>query len=142
MAGKNSASELLDPWMRFLLVFAGCFNLLAGFSMVVFYHEGYRLLGLPKPQVVLPVQVMGVLVALFGVGYLLVARNPLENRHLLTLGFLSKALSSLLALASVAAGDLPLVFLPALFFADIVYLPPFYVVMRRIYRVRAAAQHN
>ena len=59
----------LLPWMRLLLRFAGTFNLLAGTSMICLYHEGYKLLGVPKPELVLPVQVMGILVALFGVGY-------------------------------------------------------------------------
>ena len=32
----------LKPWMRYLLCFAGCYNLLAGLSMLVFYHEGLQ----------------------------------------------------------------------------------------------------
>lgn len=132
MSASAPVPPPLKRWMRYLLIFAGCFNLLAGFCMIVFYHEGYKLLGLPKPQIILPVQVMGVLVGLFGVGYLLVAHNPLQNRHLLTLGFLSKAISSLLALASIFEGDLPWSFFPVLFFSDIIYLPPFYAIMRRI----------
>lgn len=119
--------------MTGLLRFAGCFNLLAGAGMIGLYHEGYKLLGVPKPELVLPVQVMGVLVALFGVGYHLVASNPIENRHLLLLGFLSKAISSLLAVWYVPFGPMPWWFLLVVFFADIIYLPPFYLILRRIY---------
>lgn len=125
----------LLPWMRLLLRFAGTFNLLAGTSMICLYHEGYKLLGVPKPELLLPVQVMGILVALFGVGYHLVASNPVENRNLLMLGFWSKALSSVLALWYVAAGRLPWGFALVVFFADVIYLPPFYVIMRRLYRL-------
>ena len=139
---NNSNSAPLLPWMKYLLIFVGFFNLMAGAGMCMLYHEGYELLGISKPELVLPVQVMGILVALFGVGYLLVAQNPLENRHILTLGFLSKAICSGLALTYVAGGELPLAFLPALFFSDIVYLPPFYIIMRRIYRLAAMARHN
>ena len=130
----------LRPWMKYLLYFAGGFNLLAGLGMCTLYHEGYKLLGVPKPDLVLPVQVMGILVALFGVGYLMVAANPVENRNLLTLGFLSKAISSAVALAYVAGGRLPGWFAVAVFFADVIYLPPFYVIMRRLYR--AARQRS
>ena len=139
---NNSNSAPLLPWMRFLLIFAGYFNLMAGACIFTFYHEGYRLLGIPKPELMLPVQVMGILVAMFGAGYLLVAQNPLENRHLLMLGFWSKALCSVLALTYVAGGELPLAFLSILFFADIVYLPPFYMIMRRIYHLAAKSRHN
>ena len=129
----------LKPWMRFVLRFAGCFNLVAGAGMVCLYHEGYRLLGVPKPVLILPVQVMGILVALFGVGYHLVASRPIENRNILVLGFWSKALSSAVALCYVADGTLPWWFAVVVFFADVIYLPPFYVIIRSL--SHAARQH-
>jgi hypothetical protein len=125
----------LRPWMRWLLRFVGCFNLLAGLSMICFIHEGYKLLGVPKPELKLPVQVMGVLVALFGVGYHMVARRPVENRNILVLGFWSKALASVLALAYVAgllSPQLPWWFAVVVFFSDVIYLPPFWVIMRHL----------
>lgn len=120
--------------MRFLLRFAGFFNLLAALCMMCFYHEGYRWLGLKGPELALPVQVMGVLVGLFGVGYLLVAARPLENVNLLHLGFWSKAISSAFALAHVAAGNLPWLFVPILLFADVAYLPFFWIILRHLKR--------
>jgi len=122
----------LRPWMQLLLLFAGTFNLLAGLSMCSLYHEGYKMLGIPKPELILPVQVMGILVGLFGVGYLLVALNPLQNRNILVLGFWSKAISSAVALWYVVDGQLPPWFAVAVFFADVIYLPPFYAIMRRL----------
>ena len=129
----------LQPWMKFVLRFAGTFNLLAGAGMVCLYHEGYKLLGVPqlKPELVLPVQVMGILVALFGVGYHLVAFNPVENRNILVLGFWSKAISSVAALCylDVFGGPLPWWFAVVVFFSDVIYLPPFYVIIRRLNRL-------
>lgn len=125
----------LRPWMRLLLRFAGTYNLLAGASMICFYHEGYKMLGVPKPELILPVQVMGILVGLFGVGYHLVAADPITNRNILVLGFWSKALSSVAAIVYVAVGELPPSFVPVLLVSDIVYLPPFYVIMRRLRRM-------
>lgn len=127
----------LRPWMKTLLRFAGCFNLLAGLCMIGFIHEGYKMLGVPKPELKLPVQVMGILVALFGVGYHLVASNPVENRKILVLGFWSKALASILALAYVAgvvSPQLPWWFAVVVFLSDVIYLPPFYVIMQRLSR--------
>ncbi len=128
--------------MKILLRFAGCFNLLAGLCMICLIHEGYKLLDVPKPELKLPVQVMGILVALFGVGYHLVASGPVENRNILVLGFWSKALASIVALAYVAGiltPQLPWWFAIVVFFADVIYLPPFYVIMRRLSQ---AAQAN
>lgn len=129
--------EPLRPWMRYLLRFAGCFNLLAGLAMICLYHEGYKLLGIPKPQLILPVQVMGILVGLFGVGYHLVASSPVENRNLLLLGFWSKALSSVAALCYVFSGKLPWSFVPVLVLSDVIYLPFFYVILRRLNQLAA-----
>ncbi len=130
----------LRPWMRILLRFAGCFNLLAGLCMICLIHEGYKLLGVPKPELKLPVQVMGILVALFGVGYHMVASDPVRNRKLLALGFWSKALASILALAYVIGPltpRLPWWFALVVFFSDVIYLPPFWVIMRRLSRAAA-----
>jgi hypothetical protein len=61
--------------------------------------------------------------------------NPVENRNVLTLGFLSKLLGSTLGIVYVANGKLPPRFLAMLFFADIIYLLPFWIIMRRIYSI-------
>lgn len=128
----------LKPWMKYLLWFVGGYNILAGISMMVFYHEGFALLDLPKPELLLPLQLVGVLVAIFGVGYWIVAYNPVENRNVLTLGFLSKLLGSVLGVGYLLLGKLPLLFFPILFFADIIYLVPFAMIMRRLYSLRHA----
>jgi len=129
----------LRPWMKYLLRFAGTFNLLAGISMIGLYSEGFHMMGIQRPVLILPVQVMGILVALFGVGYHMVASRPVENRDILLLGFLSKALSSILALWYAARGPLGPGFAVVVFFSDIIYLPFFYVIMRRLYRLAREA---
>ena len=126
--------SVLRPWMRFVLKFAGVYNVVAGLLMIVAYHEGYRALAIAKPQLVLPIQLVGMMVALFGVGYWIVALHPVENRNILLMGFLSKLLGPLLAMMHVAEGDLPWTILPVLFFADLIYLVPFWIIYRRLRR--------
>ena len=74
--------------------------------------------------------------ALFGVGYHMVASRPIENKNILVLGWWSKALGSAFALWYVARGPLPGWFALVVFAADVVYLPPFWVILRRIERAR------
>jgi hypothetical protein len=125
----------LKPWMFYLLAFAGCYNLLAALNLTVFYHEVFKTLQLPKPELMLFVQLSGVLIGLFGVGYLLVAFNPIENRRLLLLGFLSKSLGSVLSIGHAIHGSVPWTFLILLFFSDIIYLPFFWIILRRLDRI-------
>ena len=122
----------LKPWMSFVLKFAGVYNVVAGLMMIIAYHEGYRALEIAKPQLVLPIQLVGMMVALFGVGYWIVALRPVENRNILLMGFLSKLLGPMLAIMHVAEGNLPWTILPVLFFADLIYLVPFWVIYQRL----------
>jgi len=138
----HEAAPVLRPWMSNVLWFVGGYNLLAGLSMVFFYHEMFKSIGVEKPTPILTTQVLGVCVGLFGIGYWLTARSPVENRHLLMLGFWSKALGSVIGLYHVAAGNLPPVFLAALFVSDIVYLPPFVVILRRVYGVAKSGRQD
>ncbi len=127
----------LSGGLRFILKFAGYYNIVAGLAMVIFYHEGFRALGVPKPAFVLPIQLVGVLVAIFGVGYLIAERNPVENRNIVFLGFLSKLLGPLLAIVHIASGSLPVMMLAVLFFADGIYLVPFWIIYRQLSRIAA-----
>lgn len=127
-----NAPPPLPGWMTYLLRFAACYNLLAGFSIACLYHENFRFLGVEKPRLLLFVQLTGVLVALFGVGYWLVARDPRRNANLLVLGWWSKALGSALGLWYVGKGQLPPVFVAILFVSDIIYLFPFWLILRRL----------
>ena len=128
----DAALNPLDPWMTRVLRFVACYNVLAGVGMICFYHEGYKYLGVQKPTLNLPIQLVGILVGLFGVGYWMVAKAPVENRNILRLGFWSKALGSIFGTYYVMVGKLPPVFMAILVVADIGYLPPFYFILRRL----------
>ncbi|HEX4146053.1 MAG TPA: hypothetical protein VHY91_21305 [Pirellulales bacterium] len=138
------AGPPLLPWMRLVLRLASIYNLSAGLLMVVFYHEVSKVLGMPRPVPIMPFQLDGLLVGLFGVGYWLVASRPLENRNVLWLGFWSKLLGTILCGYHVARGDLPLSFVPLVAVSDAIYLPPFFVIARRLDRfaIKAGEEEN
>lgn len=131
---NTTNEQTLRPWMHFILKFAGYYNLLAGASMMILYHEGYKMLGVAKPEFVLPIQLVGLLVALFGIGYLMVDRRPGLNGNVLWLGMMSKLLGPLLALPWIFSGTLPLGMLAVLFFADTIYVWPFWKIYQTISR--------
>ena len=115
-------------WIKMFLI------VLAGINMLVFYHEASKVLGMEKPSPIMPFQLAGLVIGLFGVGYWLVQCRPLENRDLLWLGFWSKLLGPLLSIYHVLRGDLPWVFLPLVVVSDLVYLPLFYLIGKRLGR--------
>jgi small multidrug resistance pump len=141
MSTTSAAPQNQKPlvsWMKFVLRFVAVFNVLAGLFMLIGYHETYKIIGMNKPDISFPIQLVGILVGLFGVGYYLVAKNPIENRAVLLLGFWSKALGSCLGTYYVVRGQLPLQFVGVYFFADVIYLPPFYLILRRLYALAKA----
>jgi hypothetical protein len=133
-AADRGTTAVLRPWMKWLLRLAGGYNLLAGANMIVLVHESYKAMGLEKPDLVLPVQLVGMLVAVMGIGYLLVAADPLTNRNILLLGFLTKLLGPSIACYYIFVGKLPLAFLPILFFSDLMWLPPFAIILLHLRR--------
>jgi len=132
----------LPKWMRSVLRFAGWYNIIAGIAMITLYHQGFKILGLPVPEVALPIQLAGILVAVFGVGYLMVDRRPVENRNIVFIGFLSKSLGPLLAFYYIAIGTLPLLMIPVLFFADLIYLIPFWMIWKRLGQYSISQPHE
>ncbi len=127
----DSGTESQPVWWRPVLMFAAAYNMLAGFAMLIFYHEGFAGLGLEKTSFNLPIQLVGMCVALFGIGYWIVSRNPAENRNVLLLGMLSKLIGPLLAVRYIMRGDLPAWILIVFFFADWIYLLPFWLIYSR-----------
>lgn len=118
-------------WWKIVLVIAAFYNVLAGFAMMIFYHEGFAGLGLEKTSFNLPIQLVGMCVALFGIGYWITSQNPVENRNVLLLGMLSKLIGPLLAIRYIMRGDLPVWILIVFFFADLIYLVPFWLIYTR-----------
>ena len=121
----------LKSWMHVLLKFAGGYNIIAGVSMILFYHEGFKFLEIPKPEFSLPIQLVGLLVGLFGIGYWMVDKAPVQNRNILLLGFLSKLLGPIIAIGYIVKGELPMSMIPVLFLADTIYLIPFWMIYRK-----------
>jgi len=139
---SESTVDAFPAWWRIVLVIAAAYNLLAGVAMIIFYHEGFRGLGLEKTGFNLPIQLVGMCVALFGVGYWIVSRNPVENRNVLLLGMLSKLIGPLLAIRYIVRGDLPVWILIVFFFADLIYLLPFWLIFTRCKAIASDRRAN
>ena len=137
MDSTDVSNDSNPSWWKTVLVIAAVYNVVAGFAMLIFYHEGFRSLGLEKTSFNLPIQLVGMCVALFGVGYWITSRDPVENRNVLLLGMLSKALGPLLAVRYILRGELPTWILIVFFFADLIYLLPFWLIYSRCKSIAA-----
>jgi small multidrug resistance pump len=123
--------------MRYVLWVAGAYNSLLGLNMVLRPESGFEQLGMSPPDLLLFVQLVGLMVGVFGISYLMVARWPLENRGVLLLGLIGKALVAILGLAYVALGKVPPIYLLVVLFSDVIYLAPFVIILRHLQHVAA-----
>lgn len=89
--------------------FAAGYNFLAGLPPLVAPTLSTANTGLPPldPQHVILVQIMGLLICVFGIGYAMVASGSPAARQLVTLGLIGKAGVCLLVVWHLAGTPLP-----------------------------------
>jgi hypothetical protein len=87
---------------------AALFNLAVGLPLLIAPAAFYAALGQPPPPDILSSQTAGLLIAVFGVGYGLVARDPVANRGILWLGVIGKTPLPLIVWLNVQAGRAPM----------------------------------
>lgn len=130
-------------WMRRVLILAGLYNLAWGVAVVFFPAWSFRLGGLftPAYESIDPVrylhlwQCIGMIVGVYGVGYLIAAGDPVRHWPVVLVGFLGKLFGPVGALLGIARGELPPTMLWTNLFNDLIWLVPFALMLLHAYRV-------
>ena len=100
--------ELSTPkWMRGVLRAAGVYNLVWGGWVVLFPTGLFAISGWQPPRYPQLWQCLGMVVAVYGVGYLIAARSPVRHWVIVLVGLLGKILGPIGFIAAAIAGDLP-----------------------------------
>jgi hypothetical protein len=129
--------------MSVVLTVAGTYNLAWAAWMVLLPTESFALSGMQRPETPLDYphlwQGIGVLVGVFGVGYLFAATNPVRHWGVVLVGLVSKMFGILGAVQGVAAGTSRPVALPLTAVNDLVWCVPFALIVRNGYRATRGA---
>ena len=96
----------MKRWSYFFLA-AGLFNILGGAVGFFTFEAQFRAQGLPPPTYPFAFQILFLAVVSLGIGYLMVARSPRENRDLVWVGFLTKMAGFTMSLWAIHTGQLP-----------------------------------
>lgn len=83
---------------------AALFNFAVGLPLLLAPVAFYTALKQPVPTDLLSVQTAALLISVFGVGYAMVARDPVANRPIVWLGLLGKAPLPMMVWLQVRAG--------------------------------------
>lgn len=98
---------MISKWIRPLFVVAGAYDLVLGVGFALGFRALYARFGIALPNHDAYVQLPGALIAIFGIGFLMVARDPARNRNLIILGVLLKLAFAGLVLGHRLYGGIP-----------------------------------
>lgn len=97
-----------QPWMRRVLIAAGIYNIIWGLLAVLSPQWTLSWLGLKSgPPVAQLWQCIGMIVGVYGIGYLIAAQDAYRHWPITLVGLLGKILGSVGFLYSMIAGTLP-----------------------------------
>lgn len=96
----------MNHWRIFFLI-SGLFSIVGGILGCFLFERQLVESGLPEPFYGHAFQLLFLTVAIFGVGYLMVWRDPVANRNIVWLGLATKVAGFFITLYALDIGELP-----------------------------------
>jgi len=125
-------------WMRPLLLAAATYNILWGTWAVAFPHAIFHWCNIAPPLYPQLWQCIGMIVAVYGVGYAIAAFDPARHWPIILVGLLGKILGPIGMAAALWQGTLPLPFVLTCITNDLIWWLPFSLILAHAY---AQARH-
>ena len=122
------------PWMARCLVAAGLYNLAWGALTVLWPAWLFDLTGMERPNYPFIWQCVGMIVGVYGVGYLAAATDPLRHWPIVLVGFLGKIFGPIGYLSGILRGEVPPAFGVTLPTNDLVWWIPFALILMAAWR--------
>ncbi len=121
------------------LIAAGVYNLAWGGLTVLYPAWLFDATGMPEPGYPFIWQCVGMIVGVYGVGYLAAARDPIRHWPIVLVGFLGKVFGPLGYASGVVRGDVPVEFGWTLLTNDLVWWVPFGMMLYAAFRHHSGA---
>ena len=126
-------------WMPAVLLIAGGYNLLWGAWTILFPTLSFELSGLNAPGKPLDYpqlwQCIGMIVGVYGIGYACAAIDPVKHWPIVLVGLLGKVFGPVGYVFGVVTGQTRPDAIATIFFNDIIWWVPFFLILRRAYWV-------
>ncbi len=115
--------------MKALLLIAGIYNIVWGAVLFIFHFEPFDLgaMGLSARPMIW--QIVGVMVVVFGIGYLVASMNPFRHWPVVMIGVIFKSLASIVLGYLIIQGQLSTGALLVIFSNSLIWIAPFTVVL-------------
>jgi len=126
-------------WMSRWLIAAGLYNLVWGGLTVLYPAWLFDLTGLPAPGYPFIWQCVGMVVGVYGLGYLAAARDPIRHWPIVLVGFLGKVFGPMGYAIGLARGDVPPEFGVTLPTNDLIWWVPFVMMLYAAFRFHSGS---
>lgn len=126
-----------SPWMKAVLWLAGFYNLAWGAVTVLFPLTAFEWAGMEAPNYPELWQCVGMIVGVYGIGYVIAAADPYRHWPIVLVGLLGKLLGPIGFVQALFHGRLPLKFGLTLAANDVVWWVPFGAILYGAHRAHA-----
>lgn len=123
--GPRAEGKRTPVWIRRTLLAAGVYNLLWGAVAVLAPEATFRWCGMEPPRYPELWQCIGMIVGVYGVGYVIAAFDPVRHWPIVLVGLLGKVLGPLGMAHALWTGALPWRFAFHSVFNDLLWWAPF-----------------
>ena len=121
-------------WMRNVLVMAGVYNLIWGALIILFPDMLFRWAGMELPRYPQIWQCVGMIVGVYGIGYLAAATDPYRHWPIVLVGLLGKVLGPIGFLSAALSGALPWSWGVTIITNDLIWWAPFGIILYGAFR--------
>src|SRR3712207_5415665 len=125
----NETHSVAPRWMKPFLILAGVYNLAWGAFVIRWPQLGWDWLGMDPPNHPQVWQCLGMVVGVYGVGYLIAAADPYRHWPVVLVGWLGKVLGPLGFLNAAWHGELPWAFGLHNLTNDLIWWVPFSLIL-------------
>lgn len=122
-------NQMAPQWTKTWLRAAALYNLIWGGWVIFFPSAYFHLVGLTPPTYLPLWQCIGMIVAVFGIGYAIAATNPIRHWAIVLVGLLGKILGPVGFVWAVATDRLPVDFIWTILTNDLIWWAPFAVIL-------------
>ncbi len=123
--------------MKFCLIAAGIYNLVWGTVVILFPLVPFRWAGMEPPRYPELWQCIGMIVGVYGVGYLAAARDPARHWPIVLVGFLGKIFGPIGFAMALVRGTLPTAAAWTILTNDLIWWAPFVGILWHAFRVNS-----
>ena len=135
----DSPFPTAPPWMRTVMLAAAAYNIAWGAWVVLAPQSAFALFDMAPINYASVWQSVGMIVGVYGIGYGISATDVYRHWPIILVGFLGKVFGPIgLAQKVWLEGELPLRFGWINVFNDLIWILPFFLILRWVWRASRA----